>query len=503
MSQVSVQSGPSRFVALDKQLSELPPHVVVISLILLVCAWVFVNSMGHTALHQDMAEQFVWAHSWQWGYPKHPPLPTWLFMAAQLFVPPTPGLLYALAALCIAATGVFTYLFARELHGPRFGILVAVLWSLQQPFSWRAWIYNHNTVLIAAVAFTAWATLRAAHRPTLVRWLWVGVGSALAMLTKLQALVPLLGMVWALWRSGHIDQPRERKLMGIALLVASLLSGPALYWMLTGHTNAMSYGLHQLGNQKGGGESVGALQFVSSELRMGSLTLVALLVWIGLNRRNTSVAEVEPTLVATDTRAWIQGMFWLPLAVVVVAAAFGGARLHAQWGVQIFQFLALALVIWFRPRLDGLSVSKALLIGVVLQLIQLGAALSPQGQKLHAPGAVQGYPAKAFAHKVLADWQRHTHCPLHYVSAPFIEGGQLSAYLPGFQVVVEDGVLANSPWVDPEAYAKEGGVVVLRDEAAFPADVIHEPSMVLVPPASVKLVYTAYWGIRMPKTPCP
>ncbi|MDE2592792.1 MAG: glycosyltransferase family 39 protein [Burkholderiales bacterium] len=502
MPQVSVESGPSRFVALDKRLSELSSYVIVVSLVALVCGWVFLNSIGHTALHQDMAEQFVWAHSWQLGYPKHPPLPTWLFMAAQLLAPPTPGLLYTLAALCIAATGVFTYLFARELHGPRFGILVAVLWSLQQPFSWRAWIYNHNTVLIAAVAFTAWVTLRAAHRPTLLRWLWVGVGSALAMLTKLQAFVPLVGMVWALWRSGHLDQPRERKLMGITLLVAVLLSGPALYWMLTGHTNALSYGLHQLGDKKPGGESVGVLQFITSELRMGSLTLVALLAWIGINRRNTSGAELETPLVATDTRAWIQGLFWLPLAVVGAAALFGGARLHAQWGVQVFQFLALALVIWFKPRLDGLSVSKALLVGFVLQALQLAAALSPQGQKLHAPGAVQGYPAKVFAQRVLGDWQRYTHCPLHFVSAPFIEGGQLSAYLPGFPVVIEDGELGNSPWVDPVALAQEGEVVVVRDESAFPADVIHEPSMVLVPPASVKLVHTAYWGIRMPKTPC-
>ena len=221
---------------------------VALAVSVLVATWVAVSFYQHTALHQDMAEQFVWVHGWQWGYPKHPPLPTWLFRAALEILPPDPALLYGLAALCISLTGVFTFLMARELLGRRLALQVILLWSLQQPFSWRAWLYNHNTVLVMCIAATAWCGLVANKRSDWRWWLGAGVAAGLALLTKAQALVPLAGIAWALWRSDAFQSVATRRGIVMAAGIGLLLCVPWLSWVIVGgHNDVFIYASHQLG----------------------------------------------------------------------------------------------------------------------------------------------------------------------------------------------------------------------------------------------------------------
>jgi 4-amino-4-deoxy-L-arabinose transferase-like glycosyltransferase len=246
----------------------------------LVALWVMLSAHTHTALHHDMAEQFVWAHAWQLGYPKHPPLPTWLFLAAQTVFPAVPATLYGLSAVCIGLTGVFTYLAARELMSERLAICVACLWGLQQPFGWRAWIYNHNTVLVMTVAMTAYFVVRASRRDQQLAWAGAGLSAGLAMSTKLQAAVPLLGILWALWRSGGLDSLSARKGAAMAIVLTALVSAAPLLWMATGHTNALAYATHQLGSGEAPGESMRMGQFIVSELRMLAPALIVLLIWV-------------------------------------------------------------------------------------------------------------------------------------------------------------------------------------------------------------------------------
>jgi 4-amino-4-deoxy-L-arabinose transferase-like glycosyltransferase len=473
----------------------------------LVALWVALVSHWHTALHHDMAEQFVWAHSWQLGYPKHPPLPTWLFMSALLVWPAKPVTLYALSALCIGLAGVFTYLAARELLDERLALCVACLWGLQQPFSWRAWIYNHNTVLVMTVALTLFCTARASRLNSTRWWGAAGVCAGLAMSTKLQAAVPLAGMVWALWRSGSLASIASRKGLALSVMLAAAVSSPPLLWMATGHTNALAYATHQLGSGEGQGESLRLGQFVASELRMLWPTLSVLLAWVVWARRLSPSGPPSPrdaALASAHARAWVEGLLILPLVFVLAMGLLGGAKLHAQWGVQTFQFVSFALVVWFASFFDNLADSKLIRVVVVVQGLGLLLTLSPVSARLHAQGAVQGYPAQELANRVQSAWQKYSpNCALAYVDAPFFEGGQLSAFLPGSPAVLDDGPISNSPWIDLGNMGARGSVVLRYHVADLPPDAIHESDMALSPPPGVKGVGPIVWGIRPSRAPCP
>jgi len=483
------------------------PLLISLGLMLLVALWVAVVSHHHTALHHDMAEQFVWAHAWQLGYPKHPPLPTWLFLSALSVLPAVPATLYALSAVCIGLTGAFTYLAARELLPARAALCVGLLWSLMQPFSWRAWIYNHNTVLIMTVALTVFCAARAARLSQQTWWALAGVGAGLAMSTKLQAAIPLLGLLWALWRSGRLQSLASRQGIALSVLVAAVVSAAPLLWMATGHTNALAYATHQLGSGEGEGESMRLAQFVASELRMMGPTLVVLLIWVAWSRQ---VRSTEGDDAARSSRsemvpgAWVEGLLILPLLFVLAMGLVGGAKLHAQWGVQTFQFVPLALVIWFQSAFEALSIRQLASVVGVVHAVALAIGSSPAAGKLHAPGAVEGYPSRELAAKVQADWQRLAPgCALRYAAAPFFEGGQLAAYVRSFPAVLEDDDATKSPWVDVINMKRQGSVVLKRTVDELPADAIHTPDMTLAPPARVKGVWPIVWGVRLPQGGCP
>ncbi|MDE2401652.1 MAG: glycosyltransferase family 39 protein [Burkholderiales bacterium] len=474
-------------------------------MLLLVAAWVALSAHSHTALHHDMAEQFVWAHALQLGYPKHPPLPTWLFMLAQTVLPAKPATLYGLSALCIGLTGIFTYLAARELMPATLALCVAGLWGLQQPFGWRAWIYNHNTVLVMTIAMTVYFAARAARRNEQASWAAAGLAAGLAMSTKLQAVVPLVGVLWALWRSGSLESLASRKGVAMAIVMGALVCTPPLWWMATGHTNALAYATHQLGSGAGESESMRMGQFVVSELRMLAPALVVLLIWVGRAHglRGVQADANKPAASRAPLRAWVEGLLFVPLVFVLAMDIWGGSKLHAQWGVQTFQFASLALVAWFGAYFDMVPVRALVLTVALVQGISFLVAASPAGERLHAPGAAQGYPARELADRVGADWQHAAPaCALRYLDAPFFEGGQVSAFGQGFPAVLQEGSLRDSPWIDEADMQAKGSVVMRHLAQDLPPDVIHTPDMVLIPPSWVKGVVPVVWGIRLPKGEC-
>lgn len=125
-----------------------------------VFAWVTWTTYWDPGLYGDNVEQFVWVHSLEWGYFKHPPMPTWLLGATIQLIGPHSLLTNVLAAICFAVTGGLTWLIARQLLNENVANVAIVLWTLQQCFSVSAQIYNHNTVLVMFMAATIYTSLR-------------------------------------------------------------------------------------------------------------------------------------------------------------------------------------------------------------------------------------------------------------------------------------------------------------------------------------------------------
>ena len=153
---------------------------------LLVYATVWLAHLTSTSLSPpaDNIEQLVWVHALEWGYYKHPPLPTWLLWIPVKLFGARAWTSYATGAvITLASMGIFWRLVSR-LRGARFATLALLAVLCISYFTGRIYYYNHNIVLLllstasAALSWKAWTTGR--------QWWWAALGGTLGLglLTK-------------------------------------------------------------------------------------------------------------------------------------------------------------------------------------------------------------------------------------------------------------------------------------------------------------------------------
>ncbi|WZB72204.1 glycosyltransferase family 39 protein [Achromobacter xylosoxidans] len=117
--------------------------------------WLWLLERSTLAPPTDNIEQLTWVRSLEWGYYKHPPLPTWLLWPFVQALGWSAWTTYVLGALCTLG-GFFIYW--RMLRGMRGGAyaLVALLAGLCVTFyNYRLHFYNHEIPLITFVAGAA------------------------------------------------------------------------------------------------------------------------------------------------------------------------------------------------------------------------------------------------------------------------------------------------------------------------------------------------------------
>ena len=439
-----------------------------------VFAWVTWTTHWDTGLYGDNVEQFVWVHSLEWGYFKHPPMPTWLLGAAIKLIGPHSWLTNALAAICFAVTGVLTWLITRQLFNEKVANVAIVLWTLQQCFSVSAQIYNHNTVLVMFIAASVYASLRAQSGPKSSAW-WLGTGAlaGCAMLSKYQAALPLFVLLVTLILTNK--EAIRYLLTNFAFAGAGFIAvfSPHFYWAFINKFPTLRYASAAI-------ESGGLMQrlawivtFFVNQIRMilPLLLVLALCFAICKFRPPLIVPAAAELRQPEQASIWLWGLVGAPILILLITSLMSGSQLRNHWGVQLFQFLPLWLA-WLITRSTALSLTVLLPVAVVIHV----AGFAYIAMKQSDPAAVQSerradsaYPAEAMASAALVHWSKHTSCPLKIVAGDF-EAGLVSAFLPTFPLVYS-GVEA-TPWIKPQQIRQAGMLFVVDMDAVLPLDAL-------------------------------
>lgn len=446
----------------------------------------------------DHFEQFVWAHGVEWGYHKHPPLPTWILAGTIALFGPSTGWALALAALCTLGTAFFTYRIALELIGRRLAIVVLMFWGLQQPFSNRAFLFNHNTVMMLAVSATAWCLLRAL-KPSASRGWWGGVGvlAALAMLSKYQAAVPLAGLIAAAWLSGELAPRSARAGLLAASLLALAILAPHVAWIFKHDFATLAYAAQEGRTLSFLERACNVTSFLAQQIRLlfPALLFAGLLVVMPRPPSAGPVAESEAA--CRRRRAWFFGLIGFPLAATLLTSPLLGLELQNHWGYQALQFASLWLAWRMRRVLPQQPGALAVLAVALLHATFIILELSPGVAK----GSRQDshYPAQALADAVRHDWHDATSCPLAYVVGPTFEAGIVSVYNGGTAAVLEDGAFVKSPWIEPSDLQRRGAVYVAAYPTGLPSQGVARAGFLDVGSASPAPKDLVYWAVVPPK----
>lgn len=463
-----IPAGEARTASLGRWLAH--PPLLAVGVVL---AWVLVALMTNSAQYGDHFEQFAWAQSVEWGYHKHPPLPSWLLAAAirlggvHLWWPSV------LAAGCIALNLLLTWRIGCWLIGEDRAALAVLFAGLQQGFMGKAQLFNHNSVLVLCVSATVLLALRATQvradqpvpNPTL-RWALVGVMAGLAMLSKYQAALPLLGVLVALWRSGALAQPANRLGLSLAVALMALMLAPHVAWVATHGWSTVAYAT-QAGVSLSPAERLGSVaKFLAIQVRVVSPALLMLLIVAKWPRQ--AAATTVTTQPVDEARTppqwiWLLSLLGVPVAGVLLAALAGSLRLQDHWGIQTFQFLGLVVAaLW--PRSVRADWRRWVTVALVLHAVWALAYTAPRWTDLASSSRQrfdEFYPAQEMADAMSRVWEQANPegCALRYVRGPGFEAGIIGLYAASHPAVV-DASLLHTPWLQPAEFAEAGHLSV-------------------------------------------
>jgi Dolichyl-phosphate-mannose-protein mannosyltransferase len=477
-----------------------------------VVLWVVWAACFNTAQFGDNVEQFNWAQSLELGYHKHPPLPSWMLGAVVQWFGPSIYWAYGLAALCLLGTASLTWLVGRELLGERVAAAAVVLWGLNLTFSQRAQLYNHNTVLVLCIAATVWCAMCATRATTSPhrRWLWwvaTGVAAGAALLSKYQALVPLAGLLLALVGAGRMKETARWGGLMLAVAAMALVCAPHGLWMVRHDFSTLRYASEAI-------ESAGLRQrlgfvasFAANQIRIWFPALLTLVLLWGLGKVSTSRGvppAPDDAKTVPEVGAWILGLLWAGVLLLLLMALVGGVGLRNHWGVQVLQFLALWLAWRWNARwpIDLRRLVVAALLVHATSLAWYAVGHRDPTRVLSERRIDTLYPARRLAETAVAHWSASTRCPLHYVAGTAFDAGLVSLYSGG-RLAVFDSPGA-TPWVRLDDLQRRGALYVLDAGVAVPAGVTNVVAFDLVTgDRRGRAAKTITLGVHMPSQPCP
>ncbi len=471
-----------------------------------ITLWIAFSATINSSQFGDNIEQFNWAHGPQWGYWKHPPLPTLMMAGMIALFGNSVYWAYCLSALCFMGTAFFTWKIAVKLLGAHAAAVTVILLSLHMGFSWRAQIYNHNTVMLLLISAIVWNSFLAAESKSLWRWVLTGVLSGLALLTKYQAVVPLLGILFALQRAGALKQKHNLVGIGLVVLTASAVFSPHLSWLIANDFPTVRYAQHSAQNLDAVGRLKSLVSFIATQIRFYLPALLTLGLVIGYFKfRNRAGYTDRIDLRSPLLSAWMWGLIGFPAIFVGLMALVAGVHLEGHWGLQTFQFACVLLVWRCKPWIERISLLHFLIAAALVHGLMLGfynMSTASTGARASLKSGDRVYPAAAVAEQATLDWQKVTQCPLKYVVGPAFEGGLIALYSGKFPAVQEEGDPAKSPWIKPSELDAHGAIQVWIRPDQAPAGVTADGAMTVPGRGHESVPQKVYWHVLAPKLAC-
>ena len=434
----------------------------------MVIVWTLLMAVSHSAPDLDGMEELVWAVSLEWGYTKHPPLPSWLLhgltqlLGRPLWLPFLAGMSASAAALW------FLWLLGREFTTPAKSAVGVLLVSISLYFSIRGTIYNHNTAQLWSVAASIWLFYRALRYQLRSTWIWLGVVCALSILTKYSAVIQFTAFFLFMLRHGSFRDRRNIEGVGLALLAFCAILLPHVLWLVDVNFAPFRYA----GDSLDSGGRLEALKdtmsFVGNQLARLSPMLLGWLAWKWWERRRptTRPGSGNGGNWAKQLTPWDRSfLIWVGLApslATLLVSVLLGTRLEAAWGTTFFVLWGFFLFWWIQGD-EKETLRRIAIVVIALQLtMALGYALA-RGPLAWMSGrtARSTFPGAEISATLNGIWSRHLpDTPLRVVASDTWLGGNIALNSGTDVQVFINGRPEESPWLDAEQTMRCGLLVV-------------------------------------------
>jgi hypothetical protein len=416
------------------------------------------------ALHVDIIEQLVWVRAIEWGYYKHPPLTTILLWPWVQLLGIDPLATRVAGAFIVGCALWIYWHLLHDMFDSRVAWLATLGTMCVSCYPGAVARYNHDDVLLLAVAAFNASCWRAFSRRSMRAWLAVGATLGLGALAKYQmALMVIPLLVYWLQQHGW-RRAAHRHGLAAALLLAAVVFSPHAVWLAQNGfppfhyamDSALAAGLSGLARLQ-----AGAHWFVKALERLLPALLFAGLLVLRARRSPEAAERVHAaTLETSDPRSsFLQWFVLLPLTAMPLLALITGSRLHWHWVVP-FLGLAFALLLCRLER-HGLRLKLGPGAIVCFALVQtlLVAALWIGGERAKSDvAASRGHrlPSPQAIAEIAALARPQLGGRIDVVAGPSAVAGAMALGLVERPRVLIDGRFDISPWVSAALVRNEG-----------------------------------------------
>ncbi|MEO6407922.1 MAG: glycosyltransferase family 39 protein [Burkholderiaceae bacterium] len=435
---------------------------------LLLFAIVWLGQLDFSSLSPpaDNIEQLTWVRSMQWGYYKHPPLPTWLLWLPVQVLGLTQWTTYLTGALMTLGAMSLMWGLLVALRGRGYAT-VALLGALcVSYYNGRLNYYNHNIVLLlmstlaAVMCWQAVATRR-------LRW-WIGLGLAIGFgaLAKYQIAVTALSVLLFIGHQRVWNDPAQRRGVLCAALIALLPLLPHLQWLREHHYATIHYAMDSsLGANFGAtARSANALGWLADQVfnrALPTLLLLAATAFMVRGTRRQAIATSARPAARDPARALILAWGLAPLAFMTSMGILTGANLQLQWGTPFLLFLVPALMELARNvDWNGVDLRTTLIAFVLIQALLLATShlKSPRGLSGLRDRHWRSFDSALLAQRIGARAREALGGPVRVVIGDASIAGALALRLPERPLVLIDGRFDRSPWVPADLVQRCGAL---------------------------------------------
>jgi 4-amino-4-deoxy-L-arabinose transferase-like glycosyltransferase len=462
--------------SLSKQ--SLQAFTVLALLLAFAVVWLWQLSSASLTAPQDNLEQLLWAHSLQWGYYKHPPLPTWLLWPWLTLFGWYAWVSYLWGAfITLLAFAVFWHLLAK-LRGPKYAFIALLAALCITYYNGRLYYYNHNTVLMLCVCLSAWACWQAMQTQKYIWWVVLGLALGAGALSKYQIAVTVVCVLVFFFQQGAWRIATQRNGLVLAGAVSLLVFAPHAVWLQANDFAPLAYA-----RESSLGVNLTGMRRVTHSLRwlvdtiitrgLGAWLLLAIVAALASKPRAEKGSD-EPTSHSSASRAFL--LIWgvVPLLFIAFLGLATGADLQPQWGTAFLLFAVPAAMELWRNLWPRTTIKHALIAFVMLQSLLLVASYltSYKGPENLRDKHWRSIESEKLASQIAPKAQEMLGHPARVLIGSANISMAIAMQLPGKPLVLVDGRLDRSPWIPTDLVQRCGAVEIIKGISAdVPPDI--------------------------------
>lgn len=449
--------------------------------------WILVPMFTLDTAGLDPVEMVAWGRGLDFGYFKHPPLPSVIVIGLDTIFPTHMAVFVASqSAIFLTAVGVWKI---AQKYVPESSAMVATLMILITPYTtWISPEWNHNIVQMPLWIWSLYAFYKICetHGKNLGYFALLAGISALGMYAKYSMAILYMAMaLYAIgWRRDII------RIWGVVVFggVFGAVIAPHIWWVIQTDFMTFTYAQDR-------GKEFAMLPALGSFLgaQVANVVFVVIGMRIARHKHVLSASSSAPLSPVADGH-FLMAMIVLPFIVVVCISLGTGLALHSSWGYPFLSLVPLGMVWVYHRKGYTLCLKKSILwVWGVTTLV--AGYYAYHYTHIHNRGH---YPAQELATHIQQKWRVHMDTPLAYVAGNQWNAGSISMYAPDTPKFIVYNNPDINPSLDFDHISDYGYMLVWRpDESYTPLGKMIAQGVIHVPHHGTfgDIKATLHWGI--------